>query len=176
MFALRIVNVVATATLNQEIDFEELRKEPEVFHDSNVYGGRVAYFKDKGMQGKVSIFISGKLISVGTKSEEQASIELEHVAKFLVEKGFINQVKLTSKTQNIVVSGDLGKEIDFESLTQKPHVTYEPEQFPASIVHLLQPCKATVLVFASGKIVISGLKSSSQIEQVVEELQRIIDL
>lgn len=74
-----------------------------------------------------------------------------------------------------MVSGDLGKDIDFEKLMQKPNVIYEPDQFPASIVHLLHPYKATVLVFASGKIVISGLKSSSQIQEVLEELQRIVD-
>jgi transcription initiation factor TFIID TATA-box-binding protein len=175
MDSFRIVNVVATATLSQVVDFEVLSKEPEVFHNPDAYGGRVGYFKDKDMQGRVSIFSSGKLISVGTISEEQARKELEHVAKSLTQKGLINHVPLAPKTQNIVVSGDLGKAVDFEKLIQKPNVVYEPEQFPASIVHLLQPYKATVLVFASGKIVISGLKSSSQIEQVVEELQRIIE-
>jgi transcription initiation factor TFIID TATA-box-binding protein len=175
MINLRIVNVVATANLNQEIDFEKLREEPEVFHDSDVYGGRVAYYKDNNMQGRVSIFCSGKLISVGTRNEEQAWKELEYVAKSLTEKGLINQFTLAPKTQNIVVSGDLGKAVDFEKLIQNPNVVYEPEQFPASIVHLLHPYKATVLVFASGKIVINGLKTSSQIEQVVEELQRIIE-
>jgi len=170
MANLSIVNVVATANLCQEIVFEELRREPEVFHDSDVYHGKVAYFKDKTMQGRVSIFLSGKLISAGTKSEEQAIKELNHVAKALVEKGFINQVILYPKTQNIVVSGDLGRDVDFDKLMQKPGVVYEPEQFPASILHLIHPYKATVLVFASGKIVISGLKSSSQIVHVVKEL------
>jgi transcription initiation factor TFIID TATA-box-binding protein len=172
---MQIVNVVATGSLNQEVNLHNLKELPEIRHNSDTYGGRVAYFKDKDMQGRVSIFSSGKLISAGAKSEEQAWKELEYVAKSLAEKGLINQVALAPITQNIVVSGDLEKAVDFDKLIQKPNVVYEPEQFPASIVHIFQPCKATVLVFASGKIVISGLKSSSQIEQVVQELQRIVE-
>jgi hypothetical protein len=36
-----IVSVVVTASLNQEQDFEELRKFREIFHASDVYGGRL---------------------------------------------------------------------------------------------------------------------------------------
>jgi len=97
-----VVNVVATASLNQPMDFEELRRFGEIFHDSDVYGGRVAYFKTKQMQGRVSIFLSGKMISVGTKSEEQAQKELQLAKQLLVEKGLIKEVELEPKTQNIV--------------------------------------------------------------------------
>ncbi len=175
MTNLSIVNVVATANLCQDVGFEELRREPEIFHDSDVYQGKVAYFKDETMQGRVSIFFSGKLISVGTKSEEQSFKELRHVAKRLAEKGFVNLVEISPKIQNLVVSGNLGKIVNFEKPLQKPNVVYKPKRFPALIVHLIHPYKATVLVFASGKIVISGLKSSSQIEQTVQEVLRIVE-
>ncbi|MGD0645294.1 MAG: hypothetical protein ABSA75_10355 [Candidatus Bathyarchaeia archaeon] len=46
------------------MDFEELRRYGEIFHYSDVYGGQVAYFKTKEMQGKVSIFSSGKMIRI----------------------------------------------------------------------------------------------------------------
>ena len=82
MIKAKIVNVVATAALNQEVNPEELRQFEEVVYDSNVYGGRVAYFKTKTSQGKVSIFISGKMISVGTKSEEAPFQELEAAKDF----------------------------------------------------------------------------------------------
>jgi transcription initiation factor TFIID TATA-box-binding protein len=97
------------------------------------------------------------------------------VAQSLLEKGFVKQIKLIPTVRNIVVSGDLEREISIEELNKKPHVIYEPEQFPGAIVRLTTPHKATILVFTSGKIVIYGLKNSSQIEQVVDELQRIIE-
>ncbi len=58
------------------------------------------------MQGRVSIFLSGKLISVGTKSEAQAIEELQLAECFLVDKGLIKEVKLEPKTQNIVATAD----------------------------------------------------------------------
>lgn len=61
MVMIEIVNVVATASLNQTFDFDELRECKEIFNDSDAYGGRVAYFKTKKLQGKVSIFLSGPL-------------------------------------------------------------------------------------------------------------------
>ena len=73
----QIVNVVATAAVNQKVDLKELGNGKEVSYNSDSYGGRVAYLKTNIMQGKVSIFSSGKLISVGTKSEEAAAQELE---------------------------------------------------------------------------------------------------
>jgi len=63
-----IVNVVATAALNQRLDLDELGKFREILHDPSIYGGRAAYFKSPNMKGKVSIFASGKMISVGTKN------------------------------------------------------------------------------------------------------------
>jgi len=66
-----IVNVVATATLDRSVDLASL---PQLFprlisYDSERYFA--AYFKSKDMQGKVSIFSSGKMISVGTRSEKK---------------------------------------------------------------------------------------------------------
>ena len=58
----KIVNVIATAALEQKVDLLKVSKFKEIFHDSDVYGGRVAYFKKDDMVGKVSIFPSGKMI------------------------------------------------------------------------------------------------------------------
>ena len=65
-----IVNVVATADLAQRVDIQEIAEIPYTIHDSEIYGGRVTYLKTPQMYGKVTIFPSGKLISVGTKSPE----------------------------------------------------------------------------------------------------------
>jgi TATA-box binding protein (TBP) (component of TFIID and TFIIIB) len=44
----------------------------------------------------------------------------------------------------------------------------------ACFVGLVQPFKTSVLVFASGKIVITGLKSSEQIEQVIKRIKGLL--
>jgi len=175
MIETKIVNVVATAALNQEVDLEELRKFDDVFHDSDVYGGRVAYFKTKTMQGKVSIFTSGKMISVGTKSEDAAFQELEAAKDFFVKRGLVEDISLEPKIRNLVVCVDFGKGVNLEELAFKEHVIYEPEQFPGGILRLNKPYKTSVLIFASGKAVLTGLTSKNQIKAIIECVNKIIE-
>jgi TATA-box binding protein (TBP) (component of TFIID and TFIIIB) len=46
---MHIVNVVATVNLNQQIDLFELARCKEILYDSEIYGGRVAYFRSQEM-------------------------------------------------------------------------------------------------------------------------------
>lgn len=170
---VKIVNVVSTASLNQKLDFNELKKYPEIFHDSSVYNGRAAYLKTEKMNGKVILFLSGKIISVGTKNESQALDDLLAAKKFLVARSLINDIQLQSKIQNMVVVVDFGKQIDVESLT-RIGVIYEPDQFSGAILRLHNPFRAGVLFFSSGKIVISGLKNTTHIEPVIREIFKMI--
>jgi len=174
MIKTAIVNVVATAALNQELDLYELGKTRQILHDSEIYGGRVAYFKSSNMEGKVSIFPSGKMVSVGTTSEEKAFYELEHTMKFLVEKRLAKPTLLQPKTQNVVVTADFGESINLEELAKDYKMIYEPEQFPSGILKIEEPYKATVLIFASGKTVITGLKSSKKIKPTIQKLENIV--
>jgi TATA-box binding protein (TBP) (component of TFIID and TFIIIB) len=43
----------------------------------------VPYLKKPGMHGKVTIFTSGKMISVGTKRREEAETDLQETADTL---------------------------------------------------------------------------------------------
>jgi transcription initiation factor TFIID TATA-box-binding protein len=173
--ASAIVNVVVTASLNQPVNFEELRKHGAVSYDSNRYGGRVAYFQTQEMEGKVSIFHSGKMISVGTKSEAQAFKELKLALSFLVERNFVKKVELQPKIQNLVVTADFESFIELEKLSENLKAIYEPEQFPGAILRLENPFKTSILLFASGKVVITGLKSSEQIEPTIQILKQLIE-
>jgi len=163
-----IVNVVATANLNQKLNLDEIGKFKEILHDPDIYGGRVAYFKSSNMKGKISIFTSGKMISTGTISEEEAARELEYAKEFLVKMGVLNPTILQCKIQNIVVIADFDEDLDLETLVKKHKMVYEPEQFPGAIIKIKEPCTVTALIFASGKAVITGLKSSGHILPVIK--------
>ena len=174
MIKTTIVNVVATAVLDQKIDLYELRKFREIVHDPEVYGGRVAYFKSSEMIGKVSIFASGKMISVGTKSEKDAIHELEIVKDFLVEKDFVKPTILNHKIHNIVAVIDFKQSINLEELATKYKMLYEPEQFSGCILKVEEPYKASVLIFYSGKMVVAGITSSVQINPTVRKIADMI--
>lgn len=59
-----IVNVVATANMLQSVNLLQVAKLDFAIHDQEVYSGRVVYLKTPEMYGKVTIFPSGKLISI----------------------------------------------------------------------------------------------------------------
>lgn len=119
------------------------------------------------MQGKVSIFSSGKMISLGTKSEEAARRDLLHAAQLLGIPG-IRTDTMKIEVQNVVVTVDLEQTINLETLQDVvPGIIYEPEQFPGAVFKP-QSSDAAALLFASGKMVVAGLKSTSTVEKTVK--------
>jgi transcription initiation factor TFIID TATA-box-binding protein len=174
MTKVTIVNVVATAALGQRVDLEELGKCPQIVHDPEIYGGRVAYFRSSEFTGQVTIFASGKMISVGSKSEAEAFRALELAKEYLIEMGFVKQVNLEKKTRNIVVVVDFGKAVDLEALAKDHRMVYEPEQFPGGILRINEQSGVTALVFSSGKAVVAGIKSSKGIEEIVGSLGAVL--
>jgi hypothetical protein len=62
---------------HQSVELIEIARIPYTIYDSDIYGGRVAYLKTPTMHGKTTIVPSGKLISVGTITREQAKHDLQ---------------------------------------------------------------------------------------------------
>ncbi|MDH5686826.1 MAG: hypothetical protein OEZ48_03035 [Candidatus Bathyarchaeota archaeon] len=175
MVEFSIVNVVATASLGERVDLEKLGPLKEFLHDPDIYGGRVAYFKSSNMSGRVSVFASGKMISVGAKSEREAANQLEYAKEFLVKEGFVKPItQMKCSVRNVVAVANFGRAIDLEALARKRKMIYEPEQFPGGIIRLDQPQKATVLLFSSGKAVIAGLTSCTQIDSTLQKIMVIL--
>jgi len=69
----------------------------------------VAYFKDDWTKGKVSVFNYGKLISVGTKSEDDAFHDLKHVTRVLTKAGLIEDLFKSYRVRNMVAVVDIGR-------------------------------------------------------------------
>lgn len=175
---ISIVNVVVTATLNKPVDLESLSSlfPKMVIYNPDAYPPPVpAYFKSSNMRGKVSIFPSGKMISVGTRSEEEAKKELSLVVNKLKCLDAI-EMKIEPKIQNIVAVIDLGFPVDLEKISFLKSVIYEPETFPGAVlrIQLQESITATFLLFSSGKIVCLGLKKVEYIHSALQQLLCII--
>ena len=159
---------MATATVGESVSLDDLAKIPGVIYNPSRYF--CAYFKDKSMESKVSIFASGKMIAVGAKSEKAATRDLVHVVQILSERGFVRKSRPKVTVQNIVVTVELDRTINLDELQELiPGLIYEPEQFPGATFRPLS-LDVTVLVFASGKMVVAGLKSVSSIEETVQSV------
>ena len=105
------------------------------------------------------IFSSGKMVCTGAKSEELSRDAAKKYAKAIKKVGF-NVSMQDFKIQNIVGSTDVGFPISLENLssTHDKFSTYEPELFPGLIYRMKDP-KIVLLIFASGKIVLTGAKN-----------------
>lgn len=106
------------------------------------------------------IFSSGKMVVTGAKSEQLARVAARKYARIVQKVGVPAEFK-DFKIQNIVASCDVKFTIRLETLHAfcKPPgcATYDPECFPGLIYRVLKP-KVVMLIFVSGKVVITGAK------------------
>jgi transcription initiation factor TFIID TATA-box-binding protein len=159
---MKIHNVITTANLHQHVDITKFIEYSWGEYDLERYGGRCGYVKDTKIQGRVTVFPSGKMISTGGESIHKSIQQLEHTMEILVNDKFIDRVRLDPKVRNIVATANLGSKIDLKRMVSTlAKFTLEPEQFPGAIYR--SPHGPACLIFGSGKIVIAGAKSEKQV-------------
>lgn len=117
------------------------------------------------------VFASGKLVITGTKSSHNSSLATKKIAYILERVGFQPASFINFKVQNIVGTVDVGFPIRLEGVAfaHPTFSSYEPELFPGLIYRLVQP-RVVLLIFVSGKVVITGAKTE---EQLVEGLKKV---
>ncbi|MGV9172922.1 MAG: TATA-box-binding protein [Promethearchaeia archaeon] len=79
---------------------------------------------------------------------------------------------LDYKIENVVatVVVDIEEKIDLVQITRKyADVEYNPERFPGLIMRITEP-KATILIFTTGKMVVTGLRKASEAGSVVSKV------
>jgi len=165
---VKIQNTVSTADLKQEIDIASFNEYECLSSNLDLYA--CGYVKDNSMIGRVTVFRSGKLISVGTKSPKQAEKELRKASRILQKYKLSKSVKIFPQVRNIVSRFDLKRKLDIEKLVRiLPKSMYEPEQFPGLIYRIQDSCSS--LLFASGKGVIVGAKSIEEINSAFWDIK-----
>jgi TATA-box binding protein (TBP) (component of TFIID and TFIIIB) len=120
------------------------------------------------------IFASGKMVVTGAKSEDDSKLASRKYARIIQKLGF--NAKFTDfKIQNIVGSCDIKFPIRLEGLASKHHnfSSYEPELFPGLIYRMMKP-KIVLLIFVSGKIVLTGAKVREEIYQAFELIYPVL--
>jgi transcription initiation factor TFIID TATA-box-binding protein len=173
--SMHIQNIVASASINQTINLNLIvEKFPHVEYRPKVFPGLV--FRLKKPKTATLIFGTGKMVCTGAKSEEAARKAVNKVARELKKHGIISVAnKPVVHIQNIVASGELGGEIDLESVVYKlRRVMYEPEQFPGAVYRMDDP-RVVFLIFSAGKLVCVGAKKEQEVYDAVNKLQKILE-
>lgn len=168
-----IQNIVATVNLACRLDLKTI-----ALHARNAeYNPKrfaAVIMRIREPKTTALIFASGKMVVTGAKSEDDSKLASRKYARIIQKLGF--NAKFTDfKIQNIVSSCDVKFPIRLEGLAFSHGVfsSYEPELFPGLIYRMVKP-KIVLLIFVSGKIVLTGAKQREEIYQAFESIYPVL--
>lgn len=166
-------NIVATVNLDCRLDLKTI-----ALHARNAeYNPKrfaAVIMRIREPKTTALIFASGKMVVTGAKSEDDSKLASRKYARIIQKLGF--GAKFTDfKIQNIVGSCDIKFPIRLEGLASRHHnfSSYEPELFPGLIYRMIKP-KIVLLIFVSGKIVLTGAKVREEIYTAFESIYPVL--
>lgn len=167
-------NIVATVNLDCRLDLKTI-----ALHARNAeYNPKrfaAVIMRIREPKTTALIFASGKMVVTGAKSEDDSKLASRKYARIIQKLGF--NAKFTDfKIQNIVGSCDIKFPIRLEGLASRHHhfSSYEPELFPGLIYRMIKP-KIVLLIFVSGKIVLTGAKVREEIYIAFESIYPVLN-
>ena len=174
---IKVVNIVVSSSLKHDIPLEKMAATlPNTEYNPEQFPGLVIRIKEP--KTSALIFSSGKVVCTGARSMDKVEESIKKIIKSLEKIGIKVTIKPEIKIQNIVASGNIGKDLNLNILAMKlPNTEYEPEQFPG-LVYKLAEAKATFLLFSNGKIVCTGTKSEKEVkdalDKLIEHLKKVV--
>jgi len=155
-------NIVATVNLDCRLDLKTIALHARnAEYNPKRFAAVIMRIRDP--KTTALIFASGKMVGTGAKSEDDSRLASRKYARIVQKLGF--DAKFSEfKIQNIVGSCDVKFPIRLEGLAYShgQFSSYEPELFPGLIYRMIKP-KVVLLIFVSGKIVLTGAKVREEI-------------
>ena len=171
-----IQNVVCTVNLGVQLDLKRIAlRARNAEYNPRRFAAVIMRIRDP--KTTALIFSSGKMVITGAKSEESAKISCKKYTRIIQRLGYGYAKFLDFRIQNIVASCDVHFPIRLESLAHAHNqfCSYEPELFPGLIYRMITP-KVVLLVFVSGKIVLTGAKKRNDIYQAFNNIYAVLCL
>ncbi|XP_055388888.1 uncharacterized protein LOC129617871 [Condylostylus longicornis] len=116
------------------------------------------------------LFRSGRMMVTGARSETDAHIGGKKIAKLCLKVGHPSLRFRGFKVENMIASADCGFPVRLEGLAHdhSSYCSYEPEMFSGLVYryHPLESYKAVLLVFVSGKVILTGCRTIDHVNQV----------
>jgi len=166
---IKVVNIVVSASLGQDIPLEKMAATlSNTEYNPEQFPGLVIRIKEP--KTSALIFSSGKIVCTGARSMDKVHESIKKIIKSLEKiKVKIKEVPEV-KIQNIVAAGSVGMDLNLNMLAMRlDNTEYEPEQFPG-LVYKLPDQRATFLLFSNGKVVCTGTKSEEEVHRVLDIL------
>jgi len=171
---IKIENIVATVSIDQNIDLEEIeRKLSNVEYEPEQFPGLI--FRLEKPRVTALIFKSGKMVITGAKSTEELIRAVKTIFAILRKYNIVEKVRPRIQIQNIVASANLNVDVNLEKAAfLLENSMYEPEQFPGLIYRLEEP-RVVLLLFSSGKMVVTGAKKEEEVKRAVEKVYQKLE-
>lgn len=176
MREIEVVNVVGSGALGVELDLEVVADDlgDIAKYDPDDYTGMHIRLDTGAL---VTVYRTGSYHVVGVESEA----ELFNARDAVIEKLRGLNIPISDNgrasdeftVQNLVCTGDCGIELNLNALTigfGLENVEYEPEQFPG-LVYRSPDHECVVLLFASGKVVLTGSADMDVLERAFEDVR-----
>uniref|UniRef100_T1IML0 TATA-box-binding protein n=1 Tax=Strigamia maritima TaxID=126957 RepID=T1IML0_STRMM len=169
----QLQNIVSTVNLGCKLDLKKI-----ALHARNAeYNPKrfaAVIMRIREPRTTALIFSSGKMVCTGAKSEEQSRLAARKYARIVQKLGFEAKF-LDFKIQNMVGSCDVKFPIRLEGLVlaHNQFSSYEPELFPGLIYRMVKP-RIVLLIFVSGKVVLTGAKVRSEIYEAFDNIYPIL--
>ena len=169
----QVQNIVCTVNLGCKLDLKHIALHARnAEYNPKRFAAVIMRIRDP--RTTALIFRTGKMVCTGAKSEDVARLAARKYARIVQKLGF--QAKfLDFKIQNVVASCDVKFPIRVEGLacTHGQFSTYEPELFPCLVYRMVKP-KIVLLIFVSGKVVLTGAKARTQIFEAFDSIYPIL--
>ncbi|CAM9415986.1 unnamed protein product [Discosporangium mesarthrocarpum] len=171
---LLVVNVTATSSVKCKLDLQNIvMRARNAEYNPRRFSACVIRLTDP--KATALVFSSGKMVVTGSKSESMARLACRKFNKIIEKLG--NDVQLSDfAIQNMVATTDVKFPLRLEGLVASSHsqfCSYEPELFPGLIYRLAQP-KVCLLIFVSGKVVLTGGKSIANLREAFIEMYPVL--
>lgn len=173
---VEVVNIAASGDINAEIDIEQLAKDSDLPVSNYDPKFNAAFFRFEEDSELVILYRTGKYILRGGDDFNKMNEVNQRFLQFLSNKE-IDVSDPIFEVKNVVCVGDLQQSVNLNQLVLLlglENTEYEPEQFPG-LVYRPTYSRCVLLIFASGKVVITGGRSKeddvSAFSALLDELE-----
>lgn len=170
--SLKIENIVASGVIAEAIDLQEFSEKVEHCElNKKRFPGAVFRIPDPKIA--CLVFSSGKIVLTGIRNQKALADGLAIVIGALKTAGIKPLKEPRVAITNMVCSYNLGRYININKLSvtlNLENIEYEPEQFPGLVYRIKDP-RIVVLIFSSGKIILTGGKNLEDVKKGLDFLE-----
>ncbi len=171
---INIENIVATVSLDQTLDLRQIERSIIIAeYNPEQFPGLIYRLEEPKVTAL--IFKSGKMVVTGAKSTRSLIDAIKRIVRELKKHGIVIYGRPKVQIQNIVASASLNVCVDLErAALTLDNSMYEPEQFPG-LIHRMDEPRVVLLIFGSGKMVITGAKREEEVYEAVGNIYKELE-